>query len=167
MRTLLASLLAMSTVLAGCAKPTTIDTSTVDAFIGKQTAYVIDEVADAAKYPNALASYDNNAVSIIGLQTPELFTVVDATWNGSLEQMTRKVARSLGYATAARGEKLPAPTIATVNAFNLPAIGFLRQGFAQGRGRLRLEVDTRRKVFTVIYARPEASPIPHQDDLQL
>lgn len=161
------ALLVAATTFAGCAKHDPIDTTAVSSFIDKQTAYVVDEVGYASNYPGALASYDQNAVRLIGAEAPELFTLVNAQWSGTLEDLARKVARSIGYGTAARGERLPHKTIAVVNSYNLPAIGLLRQGFAQGRGRVRLEVNTRTRTLTVVYARPERSPIPHQEDTTL
>lgn len=156
-----------SALASGCAKQPTIETSSVNAFIHKQTAYVVDEVADARKYPGALSGYDNNAVTVTGPRTAELDTLVTAKWNGSLEQLTKKVARSLGYAVRLNGERSPTPTIAAVDQYSLTALGLLRQAFAQGRGRVTLTVDTRNRVLIFTTNRSERSPIPHQSDVQL
>lgn len=154
-------------VISGCAKQAPLDTSSVNAFIHKQTAYVVDEVEFASNYPGAVAPYDPDAVQVIGPQTPELDTVVNAVWNGSLEQLTRKVARSIGYSVRLNGERLATPTIAAVNSNNLTALGLLRQAFAQGRGRIVLTVDTRNRVLVFNTIRSERSPIPHQSDVRL
>ena len=150
---------------SGCAKAP-VDTS-IDDFITKQTAYVVDEVDFASQYPGALAGYDFEAVQVVGPVTPELNTLVNARWNGTLEALTKKVARSLGYGVRLTGERLPSPTIAAVSTPNLTALGLLRQAFAQGRGRVVLTVDTRNRVLVFNTIRSERSPIPHQSDIQL
>ena len=153
--------------VTACAKQAAVETSSVNAFIHKQTAYVVDEVEFASNYPGAVAQYDLDAVQVVGPQTPELDTVVNAVWNGSLEQLTRKVARSIGYSVRLNGERLATPTIAAVNSNNLTALGLLRQAFAQGRGRIVLTVDTRNRVLVFNTIRSERSPIPHQSDVRL
>ncbi len=164
MRVLLAS---VTLILAGCGSAERIGPDPIDRFVTQQTLFVADEVADVARYEGALALYATDVVDIIGPGDPQLQTLVNARWDGTLEDLTATLARHLSYQTAAAGEKLPSPTYVAIQTDELTAIGMLRQAFAQARGRVRLTVDTRARVLRVAYVRPEASPVPHQDDRQL
>lgn len=151
--------------LSGCAsKPPA--TSSVDRFIDKQTAFVVDELQYVSNYPGALASYDTDPIRIVRGDDPNLYVVVDAIWTGTVEDLAKHVGRHLGYDVMSQGEKLGSPLIVSVTSYTLPAIGLLRQGFSQARGRAKLEIDAVNRVMTIIYRRPERSPIPHQDDTQ-
>ena len=154
-------------VLAGCGSAERLETASIDRFVAQQTLFVADEVDDARRYQGALAAYATDVVRVSGPGDPKLEALVNARWNGTLEDLTKTLARHLGYRTTAAGEKLPSPTFVVIQTDELTALGMLRQAFEQARGRARLTIDTAARALRVTYVRPEASPVPHQDDLQL
>lgn len=161
-----AIVLTLTATITACGTAPDVQTPGIDRFVAQQTAFVQDEIADVAGEPGALATYAGPSVQVIGFD-PKLDTLVAARWNGTAEGLTKTLARTFGYATAARGEKLPAPLYVVINGDHLTARGMLEQAFSQTRDRATLTIDATRRVMEVTYKRLEASPIPHQDDRQL
>ena len=164
----IALLLATAASLSGCAKPP-IDPSLagVSAYIDQQTAFTLDNKEYAAQY-GALAPYAVNPVDLVPSRPAvELLVLVDGNFNGTVEDLTKHVAALLGYRVTADGEKPGAPIYVAVHQYNLSALGLLREGFAQARTRATLTINQASRVMTVNYARPEKSPVPHQDDVIL
>ena len=160
-------LCAVLIALAGCAKPIDPSLAGVEAYIDQQTAFTIDNKEYASRY-GALASYAPNAVDLSPSRPAiELLVLVDGNFNGTVEDLTKKIADLLGYRVAANGEKPGAPVMIAVQQYNLSALGLLREGFAQARTRATLTIDQFNRVMTVNYLRPESSPVPHQDDVIL
>ncbi|MCK5934048.1 MAG: DotD/TraH family lipoprotein [Fulvimarina manganoxydans] len=155
-------------LFTGCARPVADPSlAGVEAYIDQQTAFTVDNKAYAARY-GALASTNPNAVDVVpsAIQN-EWLLLVDGNFNGTVEDLTKKMAALLDYRVAADGEKPPSPIFVAVHQYNLSAIGLLREGFAQARTRATLTVDQFNRVLTVHYLRPEQSPVPHQDDVIL
>lgn len=159
---------AVAVLLSGCAsKPVGPGIDAVSRYIDQQTAFVLDNKEFASRY-GALAAYNPNAVTLQpSYPGDELFVLVASQWNGTIEDLTKEMASLLGYRVAASGEKPGAPIYVAVHQHNLTALGLLREGFAQARGRATLTIDQHSRVMTVRYLRPESSPVPHQDDVIL
>ena len=157
-------LLAFAVTAAGCAKPVDQSLAGVETYIDQQTAFTVDNKEYASRY-GALAPYAQNAVDLSPSKPAvELLVLVDGNFNGTVEDLTKRVGGLLGYRVAASGEKPGAPIAVAVHQYNLSALGLLREGFAQARTRATLTIDQFNKVMTVNYRRPEGSPVPHQDD---
>ena len=160
-------LCAVLAVLSGCAKPVAPSLAGVEAYIDQQTAFTVDNKEYASRY-GALAPYAPNAVDLSPSKPAvALLVLVDGNFNGTVEDLTKKVASLLGYRVAANGEKPGAPIMIAVQQYNLSALGLLREGFAQARTRATLTIDQFNRVMTVNYLRPESSPVSHQDDVIL
>lgn len=153
--------------VTGCAKAPPPDLTGISGYIAQQTAFTDDQKEYAARH-GALASYNDDAVQIVpNYPSDELFLLVESRWNGTVEDLTKRMALLTGYRVAASGEKPGAPITVAVNQADLTAIGLLREGFAQVRTRATLTIDQNNRVMTIRYKRPESSPVPHQDDVTL
>lgn len=158
-----AAIVAVS-VLAGCAPSRESSLKPIDRYIDQQTEFAIDHKRYASRF-GALAGDNMNAVEIVPNRiAPGLQRIVDGKFNGTVEELTKKVAALLDYKVAAEGEKPPSPIRVVIQQYNLTALGLLREGFAQARTRATLKIDQRNRVLKVIYKRPESSPVSHQDD---
>ncbi|WP_019998592.1 DotD/TraH family lipoprotein [Aureimonas ureilytica] len=163
----IAIIVALCLPFAGCAKAPPPDLTGISGYIAQQTAFTEDQKAYAARR-GALAGYNAEAVQLVpNYPSDELFRLVDSRWNGTVEDLTQRIAKLTGYRVAASGEKPGAPIAVAVNQADLTAIGLLREGFAQARTRATLTIDQNTRVMTIRYKRPEASPVPHQDDTTL
>lgn len=160
-------IIALCLPFAGCAKAPPPDLTGISGYIAQQTAFTEDQKEYAARR-GALAGYNAEAVQLVpNYPSDALFRLVDSRWNGTVEDLTQRIAKLTGYSTAAYGEKPGAPIVVAVNQADLTAIGLLREGFAQARTRATLTIDQNTRVMTIRYKRPEASPVPHQDDTTL
>ncbi|MET3600685.1 DotD/TraH family lipoprotein [Martelella mangrovi] len=156
-------------VLVGCTSTGEVssDSPTIN-YIDNQVHLVRSELNDAALYQGVLEPRATNTVEVRNPETAQgpLMKVLDAEWQGTLDELTTRVASEVGYSVSASGEKSGAPILISTNFYNLPALGLLREAYGQAKGRARLVVDQGRRHMTIYYARPEQSPIPHQEDLK-
>jgi len=159
--------------LLGCTACTTArppKTTSLSGLIDKETSAVDREVADAGLYPGVLEPY---AVGTVVLKNPDtvtdeaLMAVVHAAFNGPIEDLVSRIALETGYKIIAQGEKPGSPIIITLIQRDLPAMGALREGFFQAKDRAGLVVDQRTRNMTIVYLRPEASPVPHIEDTEV
>ncbi len=162
------SIIAMLCIpMVSCAKAPPSDLTGISGYIAQQTSFTEDYKAYTARH-GALAGYNAEAVQLIpSYPSGELFRLVDSRWNGPVEDLSQRMARLAGYSLRVSGEKPGAPIVVAVQQSDLTAIGLLREGFAQARTRATLTIDQNSRVMTIHYKRPEASPVPHQDDKAL
>lgn len=156
-------IVALCIPVVGCAKAPPPDLTGLSGYIAQQAAFTEDQKEYAARH-GVLADYNSEAVQLVpNYPSDELFRLVDSRWNGTVEDLTQRIAKLTGYGVAASGEKPGAPITVAVNQADLTAIGLLREGFGQARTRATLTIDQTNRVMTVRYKRPESSPVPHQD----
>lgn len=145
-------------------------TTSLSALIDAETSVVDREIADAGLYNGVLEPYATGTTS---LKNPDyvtderLMTVVHSAFTGPVEDFVSKIALETGYRVIAQGEKPGAPILITLVQENLPAMGALSEAFFQGKRRAELIVDQRTKTMTIVYSRPERSPVPHTEDTEI
>ena len=164
-------LIALLGAVAGCTTSPPAELRSLSSLVEQQTSDVQREVADASLYPNVLEPF---AVSTVTLQNPgdhvvdeELLRIVSSAFTGKVEDLVSLIARATGYRVIADGEKPGAPIVIVLVQQDLPAMGALREGFHQAKGRARLTVDQRSRTMKIHYARPERSPVPHREDREI
>ncbi|MDA8587238.1 DotD/TraH family lipoprotein [Rhodobacteraceae bacterium] len=142
----------------------------ISSLVAQQTADVDREIADAGLYNGVLEPL---ATGQVILRNPDhavdeqLLRIVNSEFTGKIEDLVSLIARETGYRVIADGEKPGAPIVIVLVQRDLPAIGALREGFHQAHGRAKLFVDQSAKTMIIHYRRHEASPIPHQEDLEI
>ncbi len=145
-------------------------TTSLSALIDAETCVVDREIADAGLYNGVLEPY---ATGTTTLRNPDyvtderLMTVVHSQFTGPVEDFVSKIALETGYRVIAQGEKPGAPILITLVQRDLPAMGALREAFFQGKDRAGLVVDQRARTMTIVYSRPERSPVPHIEDTEV
>ncbi len=145
-------------------------TTSLSALIDAETSVVDREIADAGLYNGVLEPY---ATGTTTLRNPDyvtderLMTVVHSQFTGPVEDFVSKIALETGYRVIAQGEKPGAPILITLVQRDLPAMGALREAFFQGKDRAGLVVDQRARTMTIVYSRPERSPVPHIEDTEV
>ena len=145
-------------------------TTSLSALIDSETSTVDREIADAGLYNGVLEPYYTDTTT---LKNPDyvtderLMTVVHSQFTGPIEDFVSKIALETGYRVVAQGEKSGAPILITLVQRDLPAMGALREAFFQGKDRAGLVVDQRTKTMTIVYSRPERSPVPHLEDTEV
>lgn len=155
---------------AACTVTKPPETSSVSALIEAETSAVDREIADAGLYNSVLEPF---AVNTATLKNPDyvtderLMTVVHSQFTGPIEDFVTKMALETGYRVVAQGEKPGAPIIIMLVQRNLPAMGALSEAFFQGKSRAELIVDQRARTMTIVYKRPERSPVPHLEDTEI
>ncbi|WP_085044132.1 DotD/TraH family lipoprotein [Ensifer aridi] len=160
---------ALAFLTSACAnKAENFDTLSVRKYVDSSLEDVNKEKRYASLYPRAVERFSRNTVKLHPeVASEELLQPVDARWNGTLDDITRKAARMAGYSVRADGERSGSPIMVSVHWADMTLISLLREAFGQGKGRAWLEVDQVRRVMTIHYARPEKSPVPHLDDTTL
>ncbi|WP_299506168.1 DotD/TraH family lipoprotein [uncultured Roseobacter sp.] len=155
---------------AACTATKLPATTSLSALIDAETSAVDREIADAGLYSGVLEPY---ATGNTTLKNPDyvtderLMNVVHSQFTGPIEDFVSKMALETGYRVIAQGEKPGAPILITLVQRDLPAMGALREAFFQGKDRAALEVDQRTKTMTIVYKRPERSPVPHIEDTEV
>lgn len=155
---------------AACTATKPPETTSLSALIDAETSVVDREIADAGLYNGVLEPY---ATGTTTLKNPDvvtderLMTVVHSAFTGPIEDFVSKMALETGYGVIAQGEKPGAPILITLIQRDLPAMGALREAFFQGKDRAGLVVDQRTKTMTIVYSRPERSPVPHIEDTEV
>jgi len=155
--------------LAGCATPQPETGPSISSLVAQQTSDVNREIADAGLYNGVLEPL---ATGQVILRNPEhvvddaLLRIVNAEFTGKIEDLVSIVARETGYRVISDGERLGAPIIITLVQRDLPAIGALREGFHQAKGRVKIFIDQSAKTMVIHYLRHENSPVPHLEDLE-
>lgn len=163
------SVFAGMSILASCATPQADTGPSISDLVLQQTSDVNREVADASLYNGVLEPL---AVRQVILRNPEhvvdeaLLRIVNAEFTGKIEDLVSIVARETGYRVISDGERPGAPIIITLVQNDLPAIGALREGFHQAKGRVKIFIDQSAKTMTLHYRRHENSPVPHLEDLE-
>jgi hypothetical protein len=156
-------------VCAACSATKLPETTSLSALIDSETSVVDREIADAGLYNGVLEPYATGTTS---LKNPDyvtderLMTVVHSAFTGPVEDFVSRIALETGYRVIAQGEKPGAPILITLVQENLPAMGALSEAFFQGKRRAELVVDQRAKTMTIVYSRPERSPVPHIEDTE-
>ncbi|WP_136661462.1 DotD/TraH family lipoprotein [Nitratireductor sp. XY-223] len=153
--------------IVGCATSDDPSAGSVSSLINSEISIVDREIADAGLYPGVLEGYARESTRIINpdhVVDEALLVPVNGEFTGTVEDLVKTIAASIGYSTAAEGEKPGAPIIVVVVQYELPAIGILREGFLQAKGRARLVIDQTSKTMTIVYRRPERSPVPNLED---
>lgn len=157
----------------GCVACTTANipaTTSLSALIDAETSVVDREIADAGLYNGVLEPYYTETTTLKNpnyVTDERLMTVVHAQFTGPIEDFVSKMALETSYRVIAQGEKPGAPIIITLVQRDLPAMGALREAFFQGKDRADLVVDQRAKTMTIVYSRPERSPVPHIEDTEV
>lgn len=171
MRNLILSLLVLPlSGMSGCKASNNPSTSSLSSLIRQQTSIVDQEVADAGLYSGVLEEYARDSTQIVNpdhVVDEALLVPVNGEFTGTVEDLVKTIAAATGYGTAAEGEKPASPIIIVVVQYNLPAVGILREGFLQAKYRARLVIDQDTKTLTIVYRRPERSPVPHREDRTL
>lgn len=164
-----AAMLVLILAVAGCAGRQRDTTASVRNIIETSRVFVAAEKRYAARYPKALAPFARNTVRVVNpvAINPELLTIVDVRWQGTLDDLMKEAARIAGYSISAAGERSGSPILVSVVWDGMPLIGVLREAFGQRKGRAWLEIDQAGKHMTIHYGRPERSPVPHLDDTAL
>lgn len=162
-------IVALAFLMSACAnKKENFDTLSVKKYLDSSLATVNEEKRYASLYPRALEPHAGNTVRLHPETAgQELLKPVNARWNGTLDDITRKAARLAGYSVRANGERSGSPILVSVHWADMTLLGLLREAFGQGKGRAWLEIDQFARVMTIHYARPEKSPVPHLDDTKL
>ncbi|MDF1670168.1 MAG: DotD/TraH family lipoprotein [Roseovarius sp.] len=158
----------LSCVACTTAKPPV--TTSLSALIDSETSTVDREIADAGLYHGVLEPYYTDTATLKNpdyVTDEQLMTVVHAQFTGPIEDFVSKMALETGYRVIAQGEKPGSPILITLVQRDLPAMGALREAFFQGKDRAGLVVDQRAKTMTIIYSRPERSPVPHLEDTEV
>ena len=153
--------------MAGCATSDDPSAGSVSSLIHRETSIVDREIADAGLYPGVLEGYARDTTMIINpdhVVDEALLVPVDGEFTGTVEDLVKTIAAVIGYSAAAEGEKSGAPIIVVIVQYDLPAIGILREGFLQAKDRARLVIDQASKTITIVYRRPERSPVPNLED---
>lgn len=156
--------------LAACTSPRSDDGPSISSLVAQQTSDVDREIADAGLYNGVLEPF---ATGQVILRNPEhavdeqLLRIVNSEFTGKIEDFVSIIAREAGYRVIADGEKPGAPIVVVLVQRNLPAIGALREAFTQAKGRAKVFVDQSARTMTIHYDRHEASPVPHQEDLEI
>lgn len=166
-RTMIVSLSLLGCVACGATRPPV--STGLSALIEAETSVVDREIADAALYDGVLEPYATGTTTLKNpahVTDARLMTVVHSAFTGPVEDFVGKVALETGYRVIAQGEKPGAPILITLVQQNLPAMGALREAFFQGKGRAQLIVDQRTRTMTIVYSRPERSPVPHIEDTE-
>ena len=156
--------------VAACTIARAPQSTSLTGLIDNETSSVDREIADAGLYPGVLEPYATGTVSLKGpdhVTDDALLTVVHSQYTGPVEDFVSKVALETGYRIKAQGEKPGAPIIITLVQRDLPAMGALREAFFQGKDRAGLVVDQRSRTMTIVYKRPERSPVPHIKDTEI
>ncbi len=167
-QTILVTLGVLSCAACTVTKPPAM--TSLSALIDAQTSVVDREIADAGLYSGVLEPYATGSTS---LKNPDyvtderLMNVVHSQFTGPIEDIVSKMALETGYRVIAQGEKPGAPILITLVQRDLPAMGALREAFFQGKDRAALVVDQRTKTMTIVYKRPERSPVPHIEDTEV
>lgn len=167
-QTILVTIGVLSCAACTTARPPT--TTSLSALIDAETSVVDREIADAGLYNGVLEPY---ATGTTTLRNPDyvtderLMTVVHSQFTGPIEDFVSKIALETGYRVIAQGEKPGAPILITLVQRDLPAMGALREAFFQGKDRAGLVVDQRARTMTIVYSRPERSPVPHIEDTEV
>lgn len=146
------------------------ESTSVSALIEAETSVVDREIADAGLYRGVLEPYATGSTTLMNpdyVTDERLMTVVHSQFTGPVEDFVSKIALETGYRVIAQGEKPGAPILITLVQRNLPAMGALREAFFQGKDRAGLVVDQRAKTMTIVYSRPERSPVPHIEDTEV
>lgn len=157
-------------ILAGCVSQQPENAPSISSLITQQTSDVDREVADAGLYNGVLEPL---AVQQVVLRSPDyvvdeaLLRIVNAQFTGKIEDLVSVIARETGYRVIADGEKSGAPIVIVLVQRDLPALGALREGFHQAKGRAKIFVDQAAKTMTIHYRRHENSPVPHLEDLEV
>lgn len=155
---------------AACTAARAPESTGLSALIEAETSLVDREIADAGLYAGVLEPYATGTVS---LKNPDhvtderLMNVVHSAFTGPIEDFVSTMALATGYRVVAEGEKPGAPILITLVQRDLPVMGALREAFFQGKARARLVVDQRAKTMTIVYSRPERSPVPHIEDTEI
>ncbi len=155
---------------AACTVAREPESTSLSALIEAETSMVDREIGDAGLYTGVLEPY---ATGTATLKNPDhvtderLMTVVQSAFTGPIEDFVSRMALETGYRVIAQGEKPGAPILITLVQRNLPVMGALREAFFQGKARAGLVVDQRSKTMTIIYSRPERSPVPHIEDTEV
>ena len=152
---------------AGCVAAPEPESPRLNDLVDRQLAEVERQIADAGLYNGVLEPYATGATTLIDpdyVIDEALLSFVDPAFTGTIEDLVGAIAAQTGYRTVADGEKPGAPIIITMVQHDLTAIGALREGFLQAKRSARLVVDQRSRTMTIIYARPEASPVPNLED---
>ena len=155
---------------AACTATRPPATTSVSALIEAETSAVDREIADAGLYNGVLEPFAVNTATLTNpdhVTDERLMTVVHSEFTGPIEDFVTKMAFETGYRVVAQGEKPGAPIIITLVQRNLPAMGALSEAFFQGKGRAELVVDQRARTMTILYKRPERSPVPHLEDTEV
>lgn len=156
--------------VAACTTTKPPQTTSLSALVDAETSVVDREIADAGLYNGVLEPY---ATGNTTLRNPDyvtdgqLMTVVHSQFTGPIEDFVSKLALETGYRVIAQGEKPGSPILITLVQRDLPAMGALREAFFQGKDRAGLVVDQRTKTMTIVYSRPERSPVPHIEDTEV
>ena len=153
--------------MAGCTTFEDSSAGSVSNLIHRETSIVDRQIADAGLYPGVLEGYALGSTKVINpdhLEDEALLIPVNGEFTGTVEDLVKTIAASIGYSTAAEGEKPGAPIIVVVVQYELPAIGILREGFLQAKDRARLVIDQASKTMTIVYRQPERSPVPQLED---
>lgn len=142
-----------------------INTMSVAQYVDGAVAEVSIEKRNAALHANALVPNTANMVRVYpDLPKSDLQQIVNANWNGTLDDITRRAAKLTGYSIRASGERSGSPIFVSVNGNGRPLLSLLEEAFGQGKGRARLEINQSQRLMTIHYKRPERSPVPHLDD---
>ncbi|RUV04211.1 MULTISPECIES: DotD/TraH family lipoprotein [unclassified Mesorhizobium] len=162
-------IVALALVTSACANKTdNFNALSVRKYIDASLEDVNEEKRYASLYPRAIEPFARNTVKLHPeVAGEELLQPVDARWNGTLDDITRKAARMAGYAVRAEGERSGSPIMVSVHWADMTLVSLLREAFGQGKGRAWLEIDQVQRVMTIHYARREKSPVPHLDDTTL
>ena len=153
--------------MVGCTTSDDPSAGSVSSLINNETSIVDQEIADAGLYPGVLEGYARDSTKIINpdhVEDETLLVPVNGEFTGTVEDLVKTIAAATGYTTAAEGEKPGAPIIIVVVQYELAAIGILREGFLQAKDRARLVIDQTSKTMTIVYRRPERSPVPNLED---
>ncbi|WP_299592817.1 DotD/TraH family lipoprotein [uncultured Tateyamaria sp.] len=157
-------------ICAACTVTKPPATTSLSALIDAETSVVDREIADAGLYNDVLEPYATGSTT---LKNPDyvtderLMNVVHSQFTGPIEDFVSKMALETGYRVIAQGEKPGAPILITLVQRDLPSMGALREAFFQGKDRASLVVDQRTTTMTIVYKRPERSPVPHIEDTEI
>ena len=155
---------------AGCASAPAPDSGRLDGLVDQQLAEVQRQIADAGLYDGALEPYATGTTTLVNpehLADETLLSFIDPAFNGTIEELVEAVADRTGYRAVADGEKPGAPIVIVLVQHDLTVIGALREGFLQAKHSARLIIDQRARTMTIVYARPEASPVPSLEDREI
>lgn len=156
--------------VAACTTAKPPQTTSLSALVDAETSVVDREIADAGLYNGVLEPYSTGNTTLKNpdyVTDEQLMTVVHSQFTGPIEDFVSKLALETGYRVIAQGEKPGSPILITLVQRDLPAMGALREAFFQGKDRAGLVVDQRTKTMTIVYSRPERSPVPHIEDTEV